>query len=316
VETTVERALERWVEADVLDHGSAERIRQFEQARDEPAEPDEGRDRGWLAEGMAYVGAALALGAAGLVLGDVWDDLAAAGRLGVAAVATGLLVLAATVLRDHARGPAHRLCTLLSALAVLGWAATVTLGLQASVDPSADLVALVVGLATLGPAALLHRVRASWPTTLVLGGAVVTTVLGALAVATPQLDAPLVGITLAGLGLAWAALGWSGHLRPRTPVEVTGLLAGGVGCQVLAFEAPVLGASVALVVALAAVAVGVSESRTAPAALGGLGLTIFAPQLVVELLGEQVGGPLALLVAGLGLVGVAVLLLRRTEVLS
>lgn len=313
MDSTIERALERWVEADVLDTTTAQHIRNFEQDR---AGDGGERDRGWLAEGLAYVGAALALGAAAVVLADVWDDLAAVARLGVAAVATGLLVLAAAALREHREGPAARLCTLLSTLAVVGWAATVTLGLQATLDPSADAIALSVGVASLVPAALLHRVRASWPTTLVLGGAVVTTALGAVALATPRLEPTPVGITLAGLGLAWAALGWSGHLRPRTPVEVTGLLAGGVGCQVLRFEAPLVGASVALVVALAAVAVGVSESRTAPAALGGLGVTVFAPQLVVELLGEQVGGPLALLVAGLGLVGVAVLLLRRTEVLS
>lgn len=104
--------------------------------------------------------------------------------------------------------------------------------------------------------------------------------------------------------------------RPRSAFEITGLLVGGIGVQILAFETftvPVL--LVGLAVAGGAMAVGLSEDRTSPAVLGGLGITVFAPQLVFEVFGETVGGPLALFVGGISLVTVAVTILRRKDVM-
>jgi len=160
-----------------------------------------------------------------------------------------------------------------------------------------------------------RQARESWPTTLALGGALLTAVFGAEG-AMGLFDGPLpAGITLMGIGLAWAAAGWAGMARPRSAFEITGLLAGGVGVQLLAIdELTVVALLVGLAVSGGAMAVGLSEDRTSPAVLGGLGITVFAPQLVFELFGESVGGPLALFVGGISLITVAVTILRRKEV--
>lgn len=323
MEPVLDEAIDRWVDADLLAADQAVAIRDHEAARDADGGAEQATPRRTIvAEGLAYVGAALALGAGATVLGDVWDDLAEPVRLLVAVLATAAVAVGAWALRDHEDGPARRLATLLGSLAALGVATCAGLATRYFVDPSDDVVALVVGAAGLVSAVPLHRVRPSWPTTLVLGASVATTVIAGAGVLGVELDATASGILLAALGLAWAALGWSGHLRPRTPVEVTGLLAGGIGCQVLAVESAFsgvgfeptafVGTALGLLVGLGVVAIGVTEDRTGTAALGGLGVTVFAPQLLLELLPDEIGGPLALLVAGVGLVVLAVLLLRRT----
>jgi hypothetical protein len=162
----------------------------------------------------------------------------------------------------------------------------------------------------------VHLVRESWPTTLALGAAVLTTVFGSAELLS-LLDGPVVpGVVLMGLGLGWAVAGWSGTVRPRSAFEVTGLLTGGVGVQMLTFEeaAAVVALLVGLAVAGGALAVGLSQDRVSPAVLGGLGVTVFAPQLVFELFGDAVAGPLALFVGGVSLVTVAVVILRDQEV--
>jgi hypothetical protein len=344
MEQVLEHALDRWVGAGLVEHEQAGEIRAFEQAAvpappeaEVPAPPeagvpatpevaaplvppptaDDGARRSWLAEGLAYVGAAFALGAGTTIVAQVWDGLGPTARVLVTLAATLVVAGGARALWGSTTGAGHRLATLLAAIATAGAAATTGLALSGWTGVSEELVALGVGLGGLVPGGLVHRVRASWPTTLVLGASVVTTVLGLLVVVGGDLGEVPTGLSLAAIGLAWSALGWAGWLRPRNAVEITGLLAGGIGCQVLAFgDTALLGVLLGIVVSGAVVAIGVTEERTSTSVLGGAGLTLFMPQLVLELLPDQVGGPLALLVAGVGLVVVAVLVLRRDEAVS
>lgn len=329
MDATTQRALDRWCEADLISADQARDIRAFEAARlaapsapgdvpvDAPAVvEDQTTAGGRIAEGLAYVGAALALGAGLAVFGELWDDLQGPARTGLAALATGILGAGAFALRARRRGSMGRLASVLAGLAVVGVAVTVAVGLDegTSLDPA--WIGVVAGLAAVAVGTPVHLVRESWPTTLALGGAVLTSVFGAAELLS-LLDGPVApGVLLAGLGLAWAAAGWSGAARPRSAFEITGLLAGGSGVQVLAFDdaATAVALVVGLLVAGGALAVGLSEDRTSPAVLGGLGITVFAPQLVFELFGDAIAGPLALFVGGISLITVAIVILRNQEV--
>lgn len=328
MDTTLDRAITRWRDADLLSDEQAEDIRAYEDDRVRAADEDagvaaqavdavtpSGSRSGLVAEGLAYVGAALALGAGFALFGELWDDLGAAARISLSAIGTLILAGGVLALRDRTEGSLHRLATVLAALSVVGVAATIGVTLVELTELDGDWIAVVAGLGALAVGTPVHLARESWPTTLALGGALLTAVFGVEG-ALGLLDGPLpAGITLMGIGLAWAAAGWAGMVRPRSAFEITGLLTGGVGVQLLAIdELTVVALLVGLVVSGGAMAVGLSEDRTSPAVLGGLGITVFAPQLVFELFGESVGGPLALFVGGISLVTVAVTILRGKEV--
>lgn len=323
MDTTLDHALTRWHDADLLTDAQVADIRAFESdrpsgdaGRTATAGPaGSGSRSGLVAEGLAYVGAALVLGAGFALFGELWDDLGAPARIVLSALGTLILAGGAVLLRDRAEESLDRLATVLAALAVVGVAATTAITLAELTGMDDGWIAVGAGLAALVVGTPVHLARRSWPTTLALGAALLTAVFGAQSVL-DLLDGPLpAGITLMGIGLAWAAVGWAGMAHPRSAFEITGLLAGGVGVQLLAFEElTVLALVIGLVVAAGAMAVGLGEDRTSPAVLGGLGITVFAPQLVFELFGDTVGGPLALFVGGVSLVTVAVTILRRKDV--
>lgn len=326
MDSTLERALERWQDADLLDEEQVSDIRSWEEGHEpgddgamhavaEAVTPSSDGGTSLIAEGLAYIGAALALGAGLALFGELWEGFGSAARISLSAFGTAVLAAGAFALRDRTEGSLHRLATVLAALTIVGTGGTLAIAIAELTSVDEGWVAVVAGLGALVVGVPVHLARESWPTTLATGAALLTTVLGAQSLL-DLLDGPLpAGITLVGIGLAWAAAGWSGLARPRSAFEVTGLLVGGVGVQLLAFdELTVLALVIGLVVAAGAMAVGLSEDRTSPAVLGGLGITVYAPQLVFELFGDTVGGPLALFVGGISLVTVAVTILRRKDV--
>ena len=323
MEETLEQALARWREAELLTAEQVSDIRDWEDTHPADAPPpslptEETTSRGGssvVAEGLAYVGAALALGAGFSVFARLWEDFGATARISLLAIGTVLLGAGAYALRNRVEGSLHRLATVLAALTVVGVAGTLAVTLAELTSIEEGTIAMAAGLAGLAVGVPIHLVRESWPTTLVTGAALLTAVFGAESLFDMFDSALPAGITLVTIGLAWAAAGWSGMARPQSAFEVTGLLTGGVGVQVLAFEdLTLIALIIGLLVAAGAMAVGLSEDRTAPAVLGGLGITVYAPQLVFDLFGETVGGPLALFVGGISLVTVAVTILRRRDV--
>lgn len=332
METVLEQAVQRWREADLLDESTAAAIRSYEEDRGHAATapashappsagPREATDddgllphgrAGLVAEGLAYLGAALAFGAGFALFAEVWQELSGLARTLVVGAGTLAVGGAAAALAGADTDPVRRLRSLLGALAVLGVAATVAIGLSELATLDEDVVMLLAGVTGLAAAVPVHLARPSWPSALVMGAAVVTTTIAGESVLGIGDTDVAAGVTLAGLGLAWAALAWSGHLRPRAAFEVPGLLVGGLGIQIVGFSAfPVGALLVGLAVAGGVLALGMLEDRTSLAVLGGLGITVFAPQLVFEVFGDTIGGPLALFVGGVALVGVAVMVLRQ-----
>jgi hypothetical protein len=267
------------------------------------------------AEGLAYVGAALALGFGAAVFGSLWTELGSLGRIVMMVVPTVIVGAAGITLGDKHRGSVRRLGTVLSALAVIGVGISTAVVLTELTEVKDVAVATLAGLAGLAAGIPTHRARTSWPTTIVLGVAVLLTVFAGISWIELPSSSTVIGIILIGLGLAWASLGWSGHLRPRDAFEVTGLVTGGVGVQVMAFEGGLTTTAlcIGLLVSGAALAQALREGRTPPAVLGGLGITVFAPQLVLHLFEDTMGAPLAIFVAGITLVAGSVLILRQRK---
>ena len=124
----LERRLDRWVEAGLLEPRQAARIADFETDRGggetsngrRPA--TRGERRSGVAEAVGYVGAALALAAIGLILGDLWRELTPGGRVSLAALVTVITAGSAVALRAATAPALQRLTSVLSAAAAVGGA--------------------------------------------------------------------------------------------------------------------------------------------------------------------------------------------------
>lgn len=95
-------------------------------------------------------------------------------------------------------------------------------------------------------------------------------------------------------------------MRPERTGVVLGALSLLGGCQTIAFTQEAAGLVVGFVAAGALLGVGVTSRRFVAVGLGVAGLLLFAFQVIGEWFGDTLPGALALLVLGLGLVGIAV----------
>lgn len=305
--------LQEWVAHDLLSAAQAEGIRTFEAQRAAPP-PSPGRTS--LAEAIGYVGAALALGAIGLLLSQLWMDLLVGGRLALVSVLTVAVFGAALALRTAETAALRRLTNVLCTATVggVGWFTSVV-GTDLLELRDAQL-GVSIAVAVLVVAAVFYRWR---------GGALLqlATLAGALATASFTLalspidpGALWYGIVLATVGTAWFLLALGGWLLPRVLGQVTGALAALLGVLV-ASAGDTRGAALAVGVLAAAVLVWLAVHRDElhHLVVSALALFILAPQLVFELFGDAIGAPATLLLVGLLLVLLAVGLGRaRREV--
>jgi hypothetical protein len=317
MEKLVDEALTRWHHAGLVDDRTLAAIRRFEESRPSSAgTAATGSSRrhgrvGLLAEGLAYLGAALAFGAGVALFSELWFEMGGTARTLTAAGGTLAVGGGAAALGRSDSPPVARLRSLLAALAIVGLGLTIGVGLTELTSMSEEMTTLIAGAVALVAAVPVHLARPSWPTALAAGAALMTATLAGEAVAGWGDNEVQAGWTMAALGALWAALGWLGLGRPRGAFEIPGLLTLGFGIQMLAFAAFPLAANVVgLAVAAAVLALGMVQERTSPAVLGGLGIAVFAPQVVLELFGDTIGGPLALFVGSLALVAAAVVVLR------
>lgn len=144
----------------------------------------------------------------------------------------------------------------------------------------------------------------------------VATAMGAVAVAGGTDSLPY-GLVLWPLGVAWALLGRRGVLRPMVLTHLLGVFSALSAAQVVV--ADYRGWGLGLAIATTAVLFAASVALRAPIVLGTavIGVFWFVPQSVLYFLGDALGVPLTLLVAGLVLLALAVALLPlRQRMLS
>lgn len=104
-------------------------------------------------------------------------------------------------------------------------------------------------------------------------------------------------------------------LRAPVPVAVIGALALLASPAIMASESRPVGLPIGLAVAAGAVAYAARTASTPPALLGGLGLAIYVPWSVTEVIEGDLAAPIAVIVTGAVLVGVALwLVIGRSRV--
>lgn len=294
--------VQAWVDAGLVTAEQARQITAFEADVAEPASP-----RSTLAEVVGYVGAALAVGAIALLLGDLWDDLATGGQLTLVALLTVLLGGGGVALRGLPAPAMQRLASVLFTGTVIGvgWLAYL---FAAGVASWTDVdVALTVALAALAAALPFYLLRRRFLPQLTLFVAVLLTVGALFARLALDPGRAWVGLTFWGLATAWLLLGLGGWLQPARGAELLGGVAALFTILVTAWgSARVWLLLLGLATAAALVGLALVGERVQHLAVGAVGLFVFVPQVVFEVFGEVVGAAATLLIVGLLLVLLAI----------
>lgn len=269
------------------------------------------------AEAIGYVGAALALGAIALILGDLWQELLLGGRLALVGVLTLALFGAGVALRSSTAPAMQRLTSVLftGTAAGTGWFAAVIASDILDLRHSA--VATSVGATVLVTAGVLYLWRPRALLQLATLGAGAFTAGWALSLSPLDPGTEWYGLVVGTVGVAWFLLALGGWLTPRTVGQVAGALVGFLGVQIASFgDLALLALAVGLVMAAALVVLAIRVDALHHLIVGALALFVLSPQLVFELFGDAIGAPATLLLVGLLLVLLAVGLGRaRREVI-
>ena len=304
-----------WREAKIVTEKQASAIAAFEAARAPDVGPGAGdHEHGTgvlLAEALGYVGAAIAIAAVVILLGNQWDSLNLGGRLGLIGLITAIVSGAGVALRGSVGAPVRRLVSLLLTAGVGGVAWIVGIIASDVLKWGSASSLLAVGVSSLILSGALYRWRPrALPQVAALASALI--VVGAI-FDRPGLNgtSTWLGLSMWAVGVAWALFGLGGWLRP-TPVAV------GFGSVVALISAQVGSTGdqrlallfVGLATAGALLARGGGRGAAYQVAIGSLGLLTFLPQVVVHLFGTAIGAMVTMLVVGLILVVVSVRLAR------
>ncbi|HSK23125.1 MAG TPA: DUF2157 domain-containing protein [Egicoccus sp.] len=257
------------------------------------------------AEAVGYVGAALAMGAIALLVGEFWQQFTTLARLVLVLVLTFALFGAGSALRRAARPPLQRLASVLYAgtVAGVGWATWIVAG--DIVDLRDVEVGIAVGAVSTAAALPLYLVRRRALPQLALLVAVLVTALTTLSLPTQAPDIQWYSLTAVSIGVAWFLLGAGGWLPPRRVAETAGALLAVFASQVTDGDG---WATLLLGVALAAalVVLAIRADALHLLAVGAVGLFLILPRLVFTWFGDAIGAPATMLVVGLLLVLLAV----------
>jgi MFS family permease len=318
-----------WVDAGLISAEQADRIEEHERrlapddggaftldAGREDVPPRRRRSVTSPAEAIGYVGAALALGAIALILGDLWRELLVGGRLALVGVVTVAMFGGGLAVRASASTAMQRLTSVLFAATVAGtgWFAGVVGSDLLDLSWSRTQVVVSVAMAAVALPLFLWRQR-PLPQIVALGS--ITFAMSSLLELSPlRPGAGWYGLVIATVGVTWFLLAAGRWVIPRTVGEVTGALVALLGIQVASFgDARIAGLAVGLVLAAVLVVLAVQTDVLHHLVVGALGLFVLSPQLVFEVFGDAIGAPATLLLVGVLLVLLAVGLGRaRREV--
>lgn len=267
-----------------------------------------GRLGGHVAEALGYVGAALVLIAGGVVAQQVWVDLTPWAHAVLLAVLAGVLMAAGAVVHGEPRTPLGRLGSVLWLLALGAVAGTASVVGEDLFDLEEAALGVAVTLPTTIVAGLLWRLRTRALQEVAVVAGLTASSVTLLALSAASLD-DWGGLVVWSIGMAWFGLAWAGIVRPVRTGQVAGAVAALLG-PLLMVGAGRPGLVLGVVTAAAVVAASVVLRETALSGLGVLGLFVFIPQMVFEFFGDALGAPVALLLSGGLLLGVALWLAR------
>jgi hypothetical protein len=267
-----------------------------------------------ITEVIGYLGAALAIAAGVVLIGPRWDEIDHVWRvLGAGGIAAGTFV-AGWLLRKNAEPAVGRLAAVLWTLSAGAVAATMALlafDVPADQEP-APWGGFVVGLTVAAYAMVLNQLRPSVPLALVVYGGVLGAIGGAGSWA---VDAGWTwvdeepwwfGVAMLAVSVLWIAVGRLGALRPTGAVIGIGAAGAIWAPQFVVAGWTGFGLVLGVAVAITMLVTSVAWHRTEMLVLGALGLFGYLVGAIVYFLEDTVGLPVALLLCGLVLLGVAI----------
>ncbi|GAA2809295.1 DUF2157 domain-containing protein [Saccharopolyspora taberi] len=244
---------------------------------------------GGLWEVLGYVGGALVLGGASLLVGMSWDDLPRPAKVGLLAAATLVLVVVGLVIGGERQGPRGRIVSVLFALA----SGTAALTVGSALDEYESLAATATGLLV---AVLGYVVVRGIP---VLLAAVAFSAGLVLAGAGEWFDSstPSVSAGLIVLGALWTALALV--LEHRRVAYGSGVVVAMIGAQyAVSAEQPWWGYGLTLLIAALCFGAYLVERSAVLLALGVVGVTLAVPEAVWDWTDGALSGPLLVLLTG------------------
>ena len=302
--------LQRWTTDGLLSQEqatailAAERVRVRRQAA--PARPVS-----VVVELLGYLGGTLAIIGAGLLAARFWPDLASWTRLLLVGLVAVALWGAGALVPEQDASALWRLRGVLW----LGSSAAVAClaGLFGAevLDLDGEAVALLAGLVTATHAGGLWR-RQPRPLQQLACLAGLAVAAGA-GVAVAGGNEAAVGLSTWAVGVLWILLGWRGLLPPT----VVALVAGGIvvlqGAQATAVRWEGAGLVFGLASAAGLLVAGTTGRRLALAVIGIMGVVMFLPATVIYFFAGTVGVPLLMLLAGVALLAITLVMLRRRQ---
>ena len=261
-----------------------------------------------VAEVVGYVGAAFALGAIGLLVGELWSDLAVWARVALAGLLTVTALGAGILLNGRPAAAIHRLVGVLWLAGVAGVAWTTGIVAWEAVGTPEAWMPTVVGTSALVVAAVLlaigGHVLVQLATLVALGTATTGTLV---AIAPLEPGALAYGALLVGGGATWGLAGAGRWLGPRVSAEVAGSVVMLIGAQVLTASSwPRPAQVVAVVLAATLVVLSLPGARVHLLYTGAIGLFVAVPRLVFDVFSDTLGAPATLLTIGVLLILMAV----------
>ncbi|CAM05964.1 hypothetical protein A8924_7159 [Saccharopolyspora erythraea NRRL 2338] len=289
--------LERLADRGVL---TREQVAAVLEELDSPRAAPESTGSG-LWEVLGYIGGALVLGGASLLVGMSWEDLTRPARVGLLVAATLALAAAGLVIAGGPRGarafaaqPASPRGRIVGVLFALG-ACTAALAVGSGVDAYESLAATATGLLV---ALLGYAVVRGLPLLVVAVGFSVGVVVSAGEEWFSE-STPLMTTALVALGAVWTALAATGALRHRQTALGAGVVIALAGSQYpLTSEQPWWGYGLTLLIALGCFAAYLAERAAVLLVLGVVGVTVSVPEAVWDWTGGALSGPLVVLLVG------------------
>lgn len=304
-ETALRGRLERWVDKGLI---SAEQARAIEAA--EEAERSEGTGRRALvAEALGYLGGALILVAGFITVEILWPDITTGAWLAFSAAGTVLLAVGGWLLKVDAGAPIARLRSSLWMLSCACAAAFVILLSDEVLSlRSLSAVLLASSTTTVYAAALWWFNRAALQHLTVFAGLLATTA-SAIARIGEDLTDGVMGLGIWVVSVLWALAVRRGLLEPRWLGEACAAVGMLIGAQATLKYAA--GHALALFTVTALLVVGVRTRNVWLLGFGTFGVFVFVPQTASRYLPQSASAPIAVLLVGLAMLGVAIWLVRH-----
>jgi hypothetical protein len=300
------RHVDTWVSEGIISQDQAKSICDYERM----VTPS----RGTAVEILGYFGASTAVGAAIILVSDIWGDLGWGSRVTILTVTAVALLIIGAISAGEQQSWVRRFGLVLMMLAVplTASAAGAAASRWISQDPS-----VLVGFAIAWVVALILYLRWRSPAQQT---ALFFATIGAMMSLFMNLvgdgpDAIPGGIVLV-VGLTWLIMSVSGVIVPLVTGQILGSIASLAGSVMLAGAlTPDAGYALAAFVCLSGLGVawGVRSAQTPLIAMGMVGLVVFIPWFVADVFDPTFAAPLTMLAVGLTLTIIAIVKARGTQ---